>query len=101
MTIQLDRARFATSAAVLAERADDLASRRTDAAKAVEGLLSEWRGEAADRFRELWEEWRGGADEVLAALRGQVDALSGTARDLDAADRSASGAQALIAQRLG
>lgn len=99
--IQIDHSRFATSRAALAARAHDMGEQRRDVAVAVEALLAQWHGEAADRFREHWEDWRGGADTVIEALHAHTSSLASIQADLGHTDQESGDAHSRLVGRLG
>ena len=99
-TIQLDPAAHAAHTASLRERLDALDLRRRSADRAIETVLTAWRGHAADAFRARWEEWSRASAGVVEDLAAAAQALELARLELVTTDERGGLSSARIAGRL-
>ena len=99
-TIRLDPVAHAAHTASLRERLDALDVRRRSADRAIEAVLTTWRGHAADAFRERWQEWSLATAGVVQDLAAAAQALELARLELVTTDEQSAMSSARIAGRL-
>lgn len=100
-TIALDPACHAASTASVRRRLEELEERRCRAERAVDHVLTTWRGDAAELFRARWLEWNHGALAVIDRLAAAADALDLARLDLAGSDRHSAESTVRLTGRLG
>ena len=88
----IEQAELPTTRALISQVFEELQTGVRSLSETITELLGGgWSGAAANQFSAGWQEWRAGADQVLAALYSEGQALQATATSYADSDSATAG----------